>query len=106
MLNLKRSQKLYRWVFGSDLTRDLTFVSAGAKLMSNPQTCPICGVSITRDVVQFSNGDPGTRARLYARVCQYAKLRGCINQDPEKIGTVGDGDSYAQMPQISRANNS
>lgn len=70
--------------------------------MSSPQTCPICGVSITRDVVQFSNGSPGSRSRLYARVCQYAKQRGCINQDPEKIGTVGDDDGYARLPQISR----
>lgn len=72
--------------------------------MSNTQTCPLCRVSITRDVVQFSNGSPGSRARLYARVCQYAKQRGCINQDPEKIGAVGDGDRYTQMPQISRTN--
>jgi hypothetical protein len=105
MWDAKRSPTLYPLVFGLDLTHDLKFFSAGAKLMSNTQTCPLCGVSITGDVVHFSNGSPGTRARLYARVCQYAKQGGCINQDPEKIGTVTDGDGYAQLPQISRSNN-
>ncbi|HIK30136.1 MAG TPA: hypothetical protein IGS17_15285 [Oscillatoriales cyanobacterium M59_W2019_021] len=74
--------------------------------MSDTQTCPTCGVSIVRDVVYFSNGSPGSRARLYARVCQYAKQRDCLNQDADKIGLVGEGDRYAPMPQISRAKNS
>ncbi|MGB3560676.1 MAG: hypothetical protein WBD58_16260 [Geitlerinemataceae cyanobacterium] len=74
--------------------------------MNPTQTCPICNVSIARDVVQFSNGAPGSRARLYARVCQYAKQRGCINQDPEKIGTVGDADSYAQPQKVDVKNQS
>ena len=31
------------------------------------------------DRVLFSAGPPGTRARLYARVCQYVQKAGCIN---------------------------
>ena len=50
----------------------------------NPQTCPVCGVKILvgvvgGDRVLFSAGPPGTRARLYARVCQYVQKAGCIN---------------------------
>lgn len=43
------------------------------------EQCPVCGVKIEGDVVYFSFGKPGTRARLQARVCQYAKSEGCIN---------------------------
>ncbi|MBF2034514.1 MAG: hypothetical protein IGR92_03300 [Leptolyngbyaceae cyanobacterium T60_A2020_046] len=54
--------------------------------MSAPkiQTCPVCGVKIMTGVVggdrvMFSAGPPGTRARLWARVCQYVEKAGCIN---------------------------
>lgn len=48
--------------------------------MENCKICPVCSVRITGDTVIFSHGKPGTRERLYARVCQYAKDRaGCIN---------------------------
>ncbi|MBD2576228.1 hypothetical protein [Oscillatoria sp. FACHB-1406] len=63
--------------------------------MSATQTCPACRVSITNDLVHFSNGSPGTRARLYARVCQFAAQQGCINKDPEKIGMVTAQDSFS-----------
>jgi hypothetical protein len=42
--------------------------------------CTACGVKIVDDVVHFSYGKPGTRQRLHARVCQYAKKEGCINR--------------------------
>jgi hypothetical protein len=45
-------------------------------------------------VVRFSNGSSGTPARLFARVCQYAKKAGCINTDPEKIGEIKAEDGY------------
>jgi len=45
------------------------------------EQCPVCGVKIEDNVVYFSFGKPGTRARLQARVCQYIdKSRGCINR--------------------------
>ena len=52
----------------------------------NTQTCPLCGVKIMvgvagGDRVLFSAGPPGTRARLWARVCQYVDKPGCINAD-------------------------
>lgn len=57
--------------------------------------CPACGVVITADdSVLFSHGKPGTRARLWARVCQYAKRPGCINKDETKIGDIQEKDYY------------
>ncbi|NMF85371.1 hypothetical protein [Nodosilinea sp. P-1105] len=49
------------------------------------QTCSVCGVKILvgivgGDRVIFSAGPPGTRAKLYARVCRYVNKSGCINQ--------------------------
>jgi len=59
------------------------------------QVCPVCSVSITPDnKVQFSSGQPGTRARLYARVCQYTQNPSCINQDPDQIGELTKSDRY------------
>lgn len=59
------------------------------------QICPVCSVSITGDgQVNFSTGSPGTRARLYARVCQYAQKPGCINQEAELIGELTPGDGF------------
>jgi hypothetical protein len=57
--------------------------------------CPACEVVITPDdQVLFSFGKPGTRARLYARVCQYAKRPGCINTDETKIGDIKEKDYF------------
>ncbi|MGB3535810.1 MAG: hypothetical protein WBA13_20120 [Microcoleaceae cyanobacterium] len=62
------------------------------------QTCPVCGVKITKapggDRVLFSSGQPGTRAKLAARVCQFVKQNGCINQDPNLIGEIQPDDYY------------
>ncbi|ESA36667.1 hypothetical protein N836_06290 [Leptolyngbya sp. Heron Island J] len=72
--------------------------------MTNPsqeQTCPVCGVTIIDDVVQFSNGSKGTRARLYARVCQYAQKPECINQDKALIGEVLQEDGFMEAPPIN-----
>lgn len=68
--------------------------------MSDPeaQVCPICKVKIVKspggDKVFFSSGPPGTRARLSARVCQFVKQSGCINQDPNLIGEFKADDYY------------
>ena len=57
--------------------------------------CPICSISITEDgQVNFSTGSPGTRARLYARVCQFAEKPGCINQDADLIGEPAREDRF------------
>lgn len=72
--------------------------------MTNPsqeQTCPVCGVNIVDNAVQFSNGSTGTRAKLYARVCQYAKKPDCINQDEELIGVVLQEDGFMEAPPIN-----
>jgi hypothetical protein len=64
----------------------------------NKQLCPVCGVSIAENgLVNFSTGKPGTRARLYARVCQYTDKNECINQDPELIGEITSSDGF--LPQ-------
>ena len=68
---------------------------------SQEQVCPVCGVTIVNDVVQFSNGSSGTRARLYARVCQYAKKPECINQDMERIGEVLQEDGFMEAPPVN-----
>lgn len=64
--------------------------------MSDPQVCPACSVKIIKDVVHFSFGKPGTRERLYARVCQYAKKQGCINQGID-ANTITVNDRYAEL---------
>ncbi len=65
---------------------------------SNVEICPVCGVKIIKSVggdkVIFSSGPVGTRARLWARVCNYAKKPGCINQNQETIGSVHESDYY------------
>jgi hypothetical protein len=53
--------------------------------MPSTQTCPVCGVKIMvgvvgGDRVMFSAGPPGTRTKLYARVCRYVDKAGCINR--------------------------
>ena len=68
----------------------------------NLQVCPICGVSITKEgQVNFSNGKPGTRARLYARVCKYTDKPGCINKEPELIGELTAQDGYKSGEDLS-----
>ncbi|PZD73668.1 hypothetical protein C1752_01946 [Acaryochloris thomasi RCC1774] len=59
------------------------------------ETCPACNVSITADEkVNFAVGQPGTRAKLYARVCQFNQKPGCINQQPELIGEKTEDDDF------------
>jgi hypothetical protein len=59
---------------------------------SGVRVCPVCGVKIIGmvggDRVLFSVGPPGTRATLWARVCQYTQKPGCINTTRE----VSDGN--------------
>lgn len=54
------------------------------------------------ELVHFSQGAPGTRAKLWARVCQYLRSdeqKGqCLNQDANLRGTVVQSDYYAEAP--------
>ena len=56
------------------------------------------------DLVHFSQGAPGTRAKLWARVCQYLRSdeqrAQCLNQDASQRGTVVQSDYYAEAPII------
>ncbi|MEM9487336.1 MAG: hypothetical protein AAGA83_27025, partial [Cyanobacteria bacterium P01_F01_bin.116] len=57
--------------------------------------CPICDVHITDNgKVQFANGNVGTRAQLYARVCKFARNQACINRDKTSIGAVMEVDGF------------
>ncbi len=59
------------------------------------QTCPVCKVKILPgDKVLFSVGPPGTRSKLWARVCQFTNNRACINQDTDGIGEIKTTDYY------------
>ena len=59
------------------------------------QVCPVCGVTIEEgSKVIFSSGPSGTRARLWARVCNFAKNESCINQDETAIGNISSKDYY------------
>lgn len=59
------------------------------------EKCPVCGVEIENGAkVNFSYGPPGTRARLWARVCNYAQNSACINRDEAAIGNVASQDYY------------
>lgn len=65
---------------------------------NNMAVCPACGVKIVGgDKVLFSVGAPGTRSRLWARVCQFAKKPGCINTNSEQIGEVKPSDYYGDI---------
>ncbi|PZO11729.1 MAG: hypothetical protein DCF25_18880 [Leptolyngbya foveolarum] len=72
--------------------------------MADPttQTCPICGVQIVPgglggDRVIFSSGPQGTRSKLWARVCQFNKQPGCINEQG-KSETISSDDYYKDAP--------
>lgn len=57
------------------------------------------------DLVHFSHGGPGTRSKLWARVCQFLssdeQKRQCLNQDPVLRGAVQPGDAFDEAPLIN-----
>ena len=69
--------------------------------MSDTKICQVCGISIEvlgdnpgdKDRVIFSVGNPGTRSRLYARVCQFNNREGCINRIA-RYSKQQSGDRY------------
>lgn len=66
--------------------------------------CSLCRVEIRglaggREEVVFSQGAPGTRAKLWARVCQFVKEpQHCLNQDAAVRGAVQVDDFYGEPP--------
>lgn len=73
------------------------------------QRCNLCQVEIQgmaggKDLVHFSQGAPGSRAKLWARVCQYLRTSEqcskCINQDASLRGEVTRNDYYAEAPEL------
>lgn len=71
------------------------------------QRCSLCQVEIQgmvggKDLVHFSQGAPGSRAKLWARVCQYLRTPEqcgqCLNQDPALRGQLSSSDYYAEAP--------
>jgi hypothetical protein len=61
--------------------------------------CPVCQVKIEPrpggyDVVHFSTGPAATRAKLWARVCQFVDKPDCINKDKGAIGTISTNDYF------------
>ena len=69
---------------------------------STAQTCPVCGVQIVPggpagDRVIFSSGPPGSRSKLWARVCQFNKKPGCINEQGKSENISAD-DYYKDAP--------
>ncbi len=68
--------------------------------------CALCQVEIQgmvggKDQVIFSQGAPGTRAKLWARVCQYVREpQRCLNQDQALRGEVGADDFYGEAPSL------
>lgn len=73
---------------------------------SEPQICPVCQVKISPapggDRVEFASGPAGSRAKLWARVCQFVDKPACLNRDSGAIGKVNAQDYYKpdiqQMP--------
>ncbi|MGC1306843.1 MAG: hypothetical protein WA885_06410 [Phormidesmis sp.] len=61
------------------------------------QSCGLCGVKIdSGNTVHFSFGKPGSRERLYARVCQHVSDRRCINSDADSLAPLTADDAYGQ----------
>lgn len=70
-------------------------MSLDAKQAASCQTCSLCNVRIDQqDTVHFSFGKPGSRKRLYARVCRHVNDYRCINADENKIGAITADDHY------------
>ncbi len=78
-----------------DVISDIA-MSLDAKRVSSPcQTCSLCGVRIDqKDTVHFSFGKPGSRERLYARVCSHVSDRRCINADENRLRPITADDHY------------
>jgi hypothetical protein len=74
---------------------------------STIRVCPLCQVKIQSSAIAaqevcFSTGASGSRAKLWARVCQYVQDRGsCINSDAQLRSEPGPSDFYGEAPTIN-----
>ncbi len=79
-------------------------IPPGTRRRCNLCTVEIQGMAGGADLVYFSQGAPGTRAKLWARVCQYLRTpeqcAQCINQDLSLRGEVSVNDYYAEAPRF------
>ncbi|MFN9621597.1 MAG: hypothetical protein ACK587_01980 [Cyanobacteriota bacterium] len=80
----------------------MTLIPPGTRRRCHLCTVEIQGMAGGGDLVHFSQGAPGTRAKLWARVCQYLRTpeqcSQCINQDQSLRGQVSGSDYYAEAP--------
>jgi hypothetical protein len=80
----------------------MSSIPPGTRRRCNLCTVEIQGMAGGGDLVHFSQGAPGTRAKLWARVCQYLRTpeqcAQCINQDLSLRGEVSGNDYYAEAP--------
>jgi hypothetical protein len=80
----------------------MTSIPPGLRRRCNLCTVEIQSMAGGADLVYFSQGAPGTRAKLWARVCQYLRTpeqcAQCINQDLSLRGEVTSNDYYAEAP--------
>ncbi|MFI0402435.1 MAG: hypothetical protein ACH34U_05905 [Cyanobium sp.] len=80
----------------------MTSIPPGMRRRCNLCTVEIQSMAGGADLVFFSQGAPGSRAKLWARVCQYLRTpeqcAQCINQDPNLRGEVSSSDYYAEAP--------
>ena len=79
-------------------------VPPGTRVRCNLCHVEIQGMAGGKDLVHFSQGGPASRAKLWARVCQFLRsddqLSRCINQDPSLRGEVQSSDYYAEPPAV------
>ena len=77
-------------------------VPPGTRVRCNLCQVEIQGMAGGKDLVHFSQGGPASRAKLWARVCQYLKspeqCGQCLNQDLSQRGEVSANDYYAEAP--------
>lgn len=79
-------------------------VPPGTRVRCNLCQVDIQGMAGGKDLVHFSQGAPASRAKLWARVCQFLRsddqISRCINQDPSLRGEVQSSDYYAEPPAV------
>ncbi len=79
-------------------------VPPGTRVRCNLCQVEIQGMAGGKDLVHFSQGGPASRAKLWARVCQYLKspeqCGQCLNQDAALRGEVVESDFYAEPPAL------
>lgn len=56
--------------------------------------CPVCTAVLSRESVLFATGYRGTRAQLYARVCQYNRDSRCLNWNKALLGEILREDEF------------